>query len=155
MADLAEFGRYAVSESERAALGKIFTAGFASEDDTVDCMYEFFMEYGYPMDTHTGVAMSVAERLMQKLNDDPMSEKHPLVVVSTASPYKFPQDVLYALTGNDVKDSFKGVKRIHLLTAMKVPEPIKSVRYKPIRFKTSVSPEKMFDEVLRFASDAQ
>ena len=79
-----------------------------------------------------------------------MSESNPLVVISTASPYKFPQDVLYALTGNDVKDSFKGVKRIHLLTAMKVPEPIKAVRYKAIRFKTTVSPEKMFDEVMKF-----
>ena len=73
-----------------------------------------------------------------------------MVVVSTASPYKFPQDVLYALTGNDVKDSFKGIKRINLLTAMKVPEPLKAIRYKPILFKQTVTTEKMFDEVLKF-----
>ena len=41
------------------------------------------------------------------------------VVLSTANPYKFPQDVLYALSGNDVKDSFKGIKRLNLLTAMR------------------------------------
>ena len=54
--------------------------------------------------------------------DNPKAEPVPMVVVSTASPYKFPQSVYYALTGNDVKDSFKGIKRINLLTAMKVHE---------------------------------
>ncbi len=150
MRALAETGRYSIATDELKKLKADFYAGCSSEDDTVECIYEFFEEYGYPMDTHTGVAMNVAQRYLEKLNDDPMSEIHPLVVLSTASPYKFPQDVLYALTGNDVKDSFKGVKRIHLLTAMKVPEPIKAVRYKPIRFKTVVSADKMFDEVLKF-----
>ena len=72
------------------------------------------------------------------------------VVVSTASPYKFPQDVLYALTGNDVKDSFKGIKRINLLTAMKVPENLKALRYKPVRFKQTAHADKLYQEVLKF-----
>ena len=33
---------------------------------------------------------------------------------------------------------------------MKVPESLKEIRYKPIRFKTSVSSDKIFDEVLKF-----
>ncbi len=150
MRSLAQTGRYSLGAEELNEFRDLFYADFANEDDTVECIYDFFEEYGYPMDTHTGVAMCVANRYKKKLDDDPMSEKHPLVVLSTASPYKFPQDVLYALTGNDVKDSFKGVKRIHLLTAMKVPEAIKSVRYKPIRFKTTVSSDKMLAEVLKF-----
>ncbi len=150
MAALSKSGRYSLSTAEHKKLREEFFAGCTTEDETVECIYDFFEEYGYPMDTHTGVAMNVAQRYEEKLKGDTMSEIHPIVVVSTASPYKFPQDVLYALTGNDVKDSFKGVKRIHLLTAMKVPEPIKAVRYKPIRFKTTVSPDKMFDEVLKF-----
>ncbi len=150
MTSLSSTGRYSVGTDELKKFKEEFYAGFASEDDTVECIYDFFEEYGYPMDTHTGVAMKVAQDYEESLKDDTMSESNPLVVISTASPYKFPQDVLYALTGNDVKDSFKGVKRIHLLTAMKVPEPIKAVRYKAIRFKTTVSPEKMFDEVMKF-----
>ena len=150
MKSLSATGRFSVRPEELAKLGETFYAGSTSEDDTVECIYEFFEEYGYPMDTHTGVAMNVALRYLEKLEEDPESEKRPMVVISTASPYKFPQDVLYALTGNDVKDSFKGFKRIHMLTAMKVPEALKAVRYKPIRFKTTVSAEKMFDEVLAF-----
>ncbi len=152
MAQLASTGRYTVKGEELKNFKSEFYAGCTSEDDTVDCIYEFFTEYGYPLDTHTGVAMHVVEAYHDRLKKE-FLEKPPMVVVCTASPYKFPQDVLYALTGNDVKDSFKGVKRINLLTAMKVPDPIKAVRYKPIRFKTVVSPDKIFDELLKFIKE--
>lgn len=151
MASLAATGRYSLRAEELQKIRSEFYAAYAGEGDTVDCIYEFFDEYGYPMDTHTGVAMSVAQRYEEKMKkDNPKKELPPMVVVSTASPYKFPQDVLYALTGNDVKDSFKGIKRINLLTAMKVPEALKAIRYKPILFKQTTVPDKMFDEVLKF-----
>ncbi len=150
MKALSSSGKYSLRAEELKAMKQIFFAGSASEDETVECVYDFFEEYGYPMDTHTGVAMNVAQMYEAKLEEDTMSEVHPMVVLSTASPYKCPQDVLYALTGNDVKDSFKGVKRIHLLTAMKVPEPIKAIRYKPIRFKTAISADKIEEEVMKF-----
>lgn len=151
MASLAATGRYSLRTEELQKVRSEFYAAYAGEGDTVDCIYEFFDEYGYPMDTHTGVAMSVAQRYEEKMKkDNPKKELPPMVVVSTASPYKFPQDVLYALTGNDVKDSFKGIKRINLLTAMKVPEALKAIRYKPILFKQTTAPDKMFDEVLKF-----
>lgn len=158
MAKLAASGRYDIRAEEMMALKETFFAGYTSEDDTVECMYEFFSENGYPMDTHTGVAMDVALRYREMLKKDskakdPKAEEEklpPMVVVSTASPYKFPQDVLYALTGNDVKDSFKGIKRINLLTAMKVPDSLKELRNKTLRFKTTSAPDKLFDEVLKF-----
>ena len=151
MQQLSKTGRYSVRAEELKSIREQFYAGYASEDDTVDCIYEFFTEYGYPMDPHTGVAMFVAERYQESLEKEtPPVKPGPMVVVSTASPYKFPQAVYYALTGNDVKDSFKGIKRINLLTAMKVPESLKEIRYKPIRFKTSVTAEHIFDEVLKF-----
>ena len=150
MASLAATGKYTVRAEELKKYREEFFAGYANEGDTVDCMYEFFESYGYPMDTHTGVAMCVAQRYEELLSKDVNAETNPMVVVSTASPYKFPQDVLYALTGNDVKDSFKGIKRINLLTAMKVPEQLKDIRYKPVRFKETAAPAKIFDEVLKF-----
>ncbi len=150
---LSSTGKYTVRAEELKKLRKEFYAGYANEEDTVDCIYEFFTEYGYPMDTHTGVAMHVALKYAEKQEKEIDAEIHPMVVVSTASPYKFPQAVYYALTGNDVKDSFKGIKRINLITAMKVPEALKAVRYKPLRFKTVVSSDKIFDEVLKFVAN--
>lgn len=149
MTSLSETGKYTITPEELKTLRAQFSAGYTSEDDTVECIYEYFSEYGYPMDTHTGVAMSVADRYLEKR--DPLTPPTVMVVVSNTNPYKYPQDVLYALSGNDAKDSFKCVKRINLLTAMKVPEAIKNVRYKPILFKTVVAPKEIAAEVLKFA----
>ena len=155
MADLAEKKEYSITAKEKAILDKEFFGGFASEDDMVDAMYEIFDEYGYAMDTHTGVALAVYEKYRDTFEkeDDEIKDKTPTVVLSTANPYKFPQDVLYALSGNDVKDSFKGIKRLHLLTAMKPPKSLLDLRYRPLRFKTVVDNDlnKMAAEILRFA----
>ena len=110
------------------------------------------------MDTHTGVALAVYNQYVETLkSDDPKKkDKTPIVVLSTANPYKFPQDVLYALSGNDVKDSFKGIKRLNLLTAMKPPKCLLDLRYRPLRFKTVVDNDlnKMAAEVLKFVDGA-
>ncbi len=132
MKNLLEKGEYSITMSEKAKLDEDFYSGFASEDDTVEAMYDLFEEYGYPMDTHTGVALAVYAEYADKKDKKDFTST---VVLSTGNPYKFPQDVLYALSGNDVKDSFKGVKRLNLLTAMKPPKCLVDLRYRPLRFK--------------------
>lgn len=149
MQSLAEKKEYSVTQAELAKLNEDFYGGFASEDDTVETMYEVFDEYGYPMDTHTGVALAVNNKYTEKMEKKDMRLT---VVLSTANPYKFPQDVLYALSGNDVKDSFKGIKRLNLLTAMKPPRALLDLRYRPLRFKSVVANDlkKMSAEVMSF-----
>ena len=98
------------------------------------------------MDTHTGCAMKVAVDWFEKNKKDETK----MVIVSTANPYKFPQDVLYAVTGNDVKDSFKGIKRLHAATAMAVPKCLKELRDKAPRFTKTADRKKLFEEVLDF-----
>ena len=132
MKNLLEKGEYSITMSEKAKLDEDFYSGFASEDDVVEAMYDLFEEYGYPMDTHTGVALAVYAEYADKKDKKDFTST---VVLSTGNPYKFPQDVLYALSGNDVKDSFKGVKRLNLLTAMKPPKCLVDLRYRPLRFK--------------------
>ena len=109
-------------------------------------MYDVFVDTGYTMDTHTGCAMKVAVDWFEKNKKDETK----MVIVSTANPYKFPQDVLYAVTGNDVKDSFKGIKRLHAATAMAVPKCLKELRDKTPRFTKTVDRKKLFEEVLEF-----
>ncbi len=146
MKELKEQGVYRITPKEQADINAVFDGGFADEDDVVETIYDLFCDTGYTMDTHTGCAMKVANDWKYKNKKDTTE----MVVVSTASPYKFPQDVLYAVTGNDVRDSFKGIKRLHAATAMAVPKSLSTLRDKPVRFKTTVHKEKMFDEVLKF-----
>lgn len=155
MHQLAEKKEYSITSKEKSVLDKEFFGGFASEDGTVDAMYEVFDEYGYAMDTHTGVALAVYAQYLATFEKekDEIKDKTPIVVLSTANPYKFPQDVLYALSGNDVKDSFKGIKRLNLLTAMKPPKSLTDLRYRPLRFKGVVENDldKMSALILEFA----
>lgn len=146
MQDLKEKGVYRITEGEKAAIAQIFDGGFANEDEVVETIYDLFCETGYTMDTHTGCAMKVAQDWFEKNKKDETK----MVVVSTASPYKFPQDVLYAVTGNDVKDSFKGVKRLHAATAMAVPKCLAGLKDKAIRFNAVAKRGELFDEVLKF-----
>jgi len=146
MSKLKEEGVYQITKEEQAEIAAIFDGGFADEDEVVEAVYDLFCETGYTADTHTGCAIKVANDWAYKNKKDTT----PMVIVSTANPYKFPQDVLYCVTGNDVRDSFKGIKRLHAATAMAVPKSLAGLKDKPLRFKTSVSKDKMFDEVLKF-----
>ena len=60
----------------------------------------------------------MCDEYRQLIDTEEHPDNTPIIVLSTANPYKFPQDVYYALSGNDVKDCFKGIKRLNLLTAM-------------------------------------
>ncbi len=148
MAELKSSGRYEITPEELREISSTFDGGFANEDDCVEAMYNMFEETGYTMDTHTGCAMKVAYDWFEKNKKDETK----MVIVSTANPYKFPQDVLYAVTGNDVKDSFKGIKRLHAATAMAVPKCLKELKDKTPRFTTTVSSDKIFEEVLNFVN---
>lgn len=148
MAELKVKGKYEITPEELKELTGIFDGGSADEDTCVEAMYNIFEETGYTMDTHTGCAMKVAYDWFEKNKKDETD----MIIVSTANPYKFPQDVLYAVTGNDVKDSFKGIKRLHAATAMAVPKCLKDLKDKLPRFTTTVAVDKIFNEVLNFIS---
>src|SRR5699024_9945787 len=97
------------------------------------------------MDTHTACAKYAADTYRAKHEKD----HAPMVVVCTASPYKFPQDVMYAITGNDIKDSFKAIKHLNIATAMKVPKSLAKLRDKTVRFTAVSDKDKLYEEVLR------
>lgn len=146
MASLAADGNFSLTESELGTLGETFDGGFATEETCVEAMYDVFIDVGYVMDTNAGCAMKVAQDWYEKNKKDETKA----VIVAPDSPYKFPQDVLYAMTGNDVKDSFKGVKRLHDATAMAVPKCIKELRDKPVIFTKTVDRKKLIDELAEF-----
>ena len=146
MQKLAEEGVYRLYEDELEAMQQEFWADFCDEEQTVETIYDFFEEYQYPMDTHTACAMYAASVYMAENKKDGA----PMVVVSTASPYKFPQDVMYAITGNDIKDSFKAIKHLNIATAMKVPASLSKLRDKPVRFTAVADKDKLFANVLSF-----
>ncbi len=147
MAALKKDGKYCVSSQELNALNKIFSVGFANEEDTAAVIDSCLEVYDYLCDTHTAVAMSV-------FNDyyDATGDETPSVVVSTANAYKFPCDVYEAISGERVEDAKKATKKLYSFSGEEVPEPLADLDKKQIRFTKIIDREKIADEVLAYTA---
>ncbi len=125
MVDMSKCKKYSITAEEQKVLLETFSAGYCDEDTCFDTIEEFMDEYGYPLDPHTAVAVNVADGF---INDKPM------IVLSTASPYKFPSTVYGAITGKTVDDAFKASLKLEAETAMPIPEQITKLKEKEVRF---------------------
>ena len=71
-----------------------------------------------------------------------------MVVLSTASPYKFPAAVLSSLEDSREPDEFKQMDRLWELTGVRMPENLAAVRYKKELHTAVISKEEMLSKVL-------
>ena len=139
-------GEYCVDEKMIADIKKYFSAGFATEGDVENTIREQFENYSYLLDTHSAVAVKVYLDYVNKTGDDV-----PTVIDSTASPYKFSKAVLNAVkSGNiDSADEFDMVDELNKVSSLEVPEPLKSLKNKTVRFTDVCNKSDMSEMVFR------
>lgn len=92
MEQLNKTGKYTISSEIKNSLSDFFAA-FADEDQTANEISRIYQLDGSVIDPHTAVASYVAKLYKENHSDSTT----PVVIVSTASPYKFPQSVLVGL----------------------------------------------------------
>ncbi len=143
MTELKKQGKYSLSESELDKLSDEFYADFCDEEDCTTTIADFYDEYGYVLDPHTAVAVNVASSFVNYTEN-----QNATVVLSTASPYKFTQNVLKAISGVTEKDAFKCAEKLFNQTAMPIPSQITSLRNKDRRF-TKVIEKNMTVEAVK------
>ena len=139
MADLKEKGVYTVSPALLEKLHEQFGWGCCDDEGTKAAIGRVWQEHGYLMDTHTAVAWSVAESY---------ESDAPVVVLSTASPYKFPAAVLSAIGGDADGDEFDVMDRLHAMTGVPIPKALAALRQKPVLHRDVISREEMQAYVL-------
>lgn len=143
MKQLKETGSYGIGETARRTLGADFYADWCDESETMACIKNTFESKGYLLDTHTAVAAAVYEKY-KKTGDTAKT-----VIVSTASPYKFPQDVLQSLgESTEGMDAFALSRRLNELTGMRLPQQVEALESKPIRHNGVVERDAMSGAVL-------
>ena len=71
-----------------------------------------------------------------------------MVVLSTASPYKFPAAVLDAIGGDLSGDEFTLMERLENLSSMPVPKNLSGLKGKRERHTDVIAKEKMMEYVL-------
>ena len=143
MNQLREDGEYQVPDSMSSRLKELFYANFADDFKTKATISAVYREYGYLMDPHTAVAKYVYDMYQEASEDE-----NPVVIVSTASPYKFVQDVYSAVSGQFEEHAFTAAYKLADFTSTPIPRQITDLENAEKRFLDSVPKDGMAQAVL-------
>jgi threonine synthase len=141
MRQLNQEGSFEISEDEQKYV-KDFAAGWCSDAAARSMIAEVWRSDSVLIDPHTATGLEVATRLAQSLQPEA-----PLLVVATASPFKFPRACLDALAAGSVQgftsarrlekdDSRLGdlalAEKLATLTGQRLPRGIADLKRKPV-----------------------
>ncbi len=141
-AQLATNGKFTVNQKVLDRLQNLFYGACCDDNGTLDTIKKTFQEYGYLCDTHTAVAVNAYEQYIAATGD-----KRPVVIASTASPYKFAKSVISALTDDIPSSEFDTVDALSALTNTAVPTPIAELKTATARFKDIYEKQDMYTAV--------
>lgn len=140
--NLATCGEFTVNEEIASKMQNIFYGACSNDADTLSTVKSTFDNYGYLCDTHTAVAVNAYEKYVKDTAD-----KRPVIIASTASPYKFAKSVLSALCDNVPADEFEAVDYLSDLTNTSVPTPIANLKNADVRFNDIYEKQDMYNAV--------
>ena len=140
MKDLNEQGYYTVDAQTLAGIQESFACGCADDAQGAQQIRDRFEHDGYLCDTHTAVAFCVAEACRSAA---------PMVVLSTASPFKFPRDVLHALGSEAPQSDFEAMRMLTEKIGCAAPAALSCLREMPVRFTEIIAPAQIRDAALR------
>lgn len=139
MADLKETGRYSISGDMLTRLKQEFYGGYCDDAAARQTIRECFEKQNYLCDTHTAVAVNVYQKYVKDSGDTT-----PVIIASTASPYKFAPAVVNALGGScEAKDGFAVMEELSKLTGTAVPAPLAGLRDAEVLHKSVVAKDQM------------
>lgn len=119
-------GIYEVDAKTFAKIKDQFKAGMLSEQQVLDTIKECYENTGYVLDTHTAIGYGVLKNYQKESNDTTKT-----VLLSTASPYKFPESVYGALTGEEL-DVYSAIDALHQKTKVAIPTPLQNIKDREI-----------------------
>lgn len=142
MDELTQKGEYTITSEMKEGLSGFF-ADFASENETEKTIHTVYEQANYVIDPHTAVASCVAKKYQDK-----KGSSLPTVVLSTASPYKFPQAVLQAITKEtQSSEEYKMINRLYELAKKPIPASIQELKKAEIKHRDKISVDQMTNYV--------
>ena len=136
-------GSYTVPTNLLAKIQGEFWAAYCDDARAAEIMGRVYKSYGYLCDPHTASGWAAAEDYVNQTGD-----KRPMVVLSTASPYKFPVAVLTAIGGDTSGSEFDQMARLSQITGVPVPKNLASLQGKEEKHTGVIDKDKMLDYVL-------
>ena len=145
MKSLSETGAYTVEADVKAKIDENFRGYFADEQATAATIRSTMDKYGYLADTHTAVAISAAEQYVSETGD-----RKPMIIASTASPYKFANDVYASLYGKKPTDPLSALDELSAKTGTEIPYPLRGIAERKVRFTDVVPAADMWEATKKF-----
>lgn len=142
--NLSENGKFTVNDTVLSKLQNLFYGACCDDKGTLATIKKTFDEYGYLCDTHTAVAVNAYEQYLDVTGDN-----RPVLIASTASPYKFAKSVISALCDNVNGSEFEIVDALSSLTNTTVPTPIAELKNATARFKDIYDKNDMYKAVCK------
>ena len=143
MKSLSEEGAYEVPAEMLEKLHELFWAGCCDDEAAKAAIGKVWRKDHYLCDTHTAVAWDVAQ---QYKKENPAHNA--VVVLSTASPYKFPAAVLEGIGEQAKGDEFDVMEQLHDVTGVPVPKNLATLRERAVRHRDVIERDEMLDYVL-------
>ena len=121
-------GRYEITDEMRAKL-QDFAGGYATEAETAEEIRTLYEKTGYVLDTHTAVASYVYRKWKEQ--NHPTA---PVVIASTASPFKFARSVMSAIDAKYAgMEDFALIDELSRIANVPVPKAVEAVSYTHLR----------------------
>ena len=136
-------GFYTVPEELRKKLQAEFSWGWCDDARAGEIIGRVFRDHGYLCDPHTAAGWAAAQDYTAETGDTA-----PMVVLSTASPYKFPAAVLSAIGGSTQGDEFQQMARLCSLSGVPIPKNLAGLQGKAERHTGVINKEDMLSYVL-------
>lgn len=137
-------GEAKVPDAQFAKL-KDFVGYCTSQPETLAQIRQTQTQHQYTIDPHTAVAAHAAAAYQ-----DDTAETAPIVILSTANPYKFPEVVLEALTNHKpLETGFEAIRAVSNIIALPVPQNISRLKQAEILHETTIPVVEMPATVLK------
>ncbi len=140
-------GRYTIDADVKAMIDRDFVGYFADEAQTAMTIADYYRTRNYLSDPHTAVALFCAGHYRAELGD-----RVPMVVASTASPYKFANNVYRAIAGVAPVNDLAALDQLEEKTGVEIPYPLRGLAQRTVRFDKTIETQDMLSEVCRFLS---
>ena len=144
MKDLQTEGVFTADDRTMENIRRTFCGYCCTEEETIRTIGETYRKDAYLCDPHTAVGIKAAGDYKADNPDDV-----PVIVLSTASPYKFPDPVSRAIGLKAENDEFTQIDAIRDATKVPVPAALSSLREKKVLHDDVIDREEIIGYVLK------
>lgn len=141
-AQLGTEGVFAVDSHTRECWQSILVGGFATQAEIDAVISKTWQQEQYVLDPHTAVGMKVCQDYQAETGD-----AMPMVIASTASPFKFAEVVYGAISGEAECNSITCLGKLSAKTGWEIPQGLQGLTEKPVYHDTNIANTQMAETV--------